>query len=121
MDNRSDRWHYKLCTWYSSLLRVAIAIEKDKEIIMSAVYAPILNELFFAEKGKGAILNDKKISVSGKTTVLTSNLVTGFPYAYINMPNGPLEVFSRLIRKGIPVRRLSSALYDLCWVACGKV
>ena len=34
---------------------VAIAIEKDKEIVMSAVYAPILNELFFAEKGKGAI------------------------------------------------------------------
>src|SRR6478735_11119962 len=99
---------------------VAIAIEKDKEIIMSAVYAPILNELYFAEKGKGATLNDKKISVSGKTTVLTSNLVTGFPYTYINMPNGPLEVFSRLIRKGIPVRRLGSACIDLCWVACGR-
>jgi myo-inositol-1(or 4)-monophosphatase len=99
---------------------VAIAIEKDNEIVMSAVYAPILNELFFAEKGKGATLNDKKISVSGKTTVLTSNLVTGFPYTYINMPNGPLEVFSRLIRKGIPVRRLGSACIDLCWVACGR-
>ena len=99
---------------------VAIAIEKDKEIIMSAVYAPILNELYFAEKGKGATLNDKKISVSGTTTVLTSNLVTGFPYTYINMPNGPLEVFSRLIRKGIPVRRLGSACIDLCWVACGR-
>ena len=58
---------------------VGIAIEKDKEIVMSAVYAPILNELFFAEKGKGATLNDKKISVSEKTTVLTSTLVTGFP------------------------------------------
>ena len=52
--------------------------------------------------------------------MLSSNLVTGFPYTYINMPNGPLEVFSRLIRKGIPVRRLGSACIDLCWVACGR-
>ena len=36
------------------------------------------------------------------------------------MPNGPLEVFSKLIRKGIPVRRLGSAAIDLCWVAAGR-
>ena len=35
-------------------------------------------------------------------------------------PNGPLEVFSRLIRKGVPVRRLGSAAMDLCWVAAGR-
>jgi myo-inositol-1(or 4)-monophosphatase len=99
---------------------VAIAIEKDGEIVMAAVYAPVLNELFFAEKGGGAFLNDQKISVSNETSVLKSCLVTGFPYTYINMSNGPLEVFSRLIRKGIPVRRLGSAAIDLCWVACGR-
>jgi myo-inositol-1(or 4)-monophosphatase len=99
---------------------VAIAIEKDKKIIMSAVYAPVLNELYFAERGKGALLNDEKISVSDETSVLKSCLVTGFPYTYINMPNGPLEVFGRLIKKGVPVRRLGSACLDLCWVACGR-
>ena len=99
---------------------VAIAIEKDKEIIMSAVYAPVLNELFFAEKKFGAWLNDKKISVSDETSVYKACLVTGFPYTYINIPNGPLEVFGRLIKKGIPVRRLGSACIDLCWVACGR-
>jgi myo-inositol-1(or 4)-monophosphatase len=99
---------------------VSISIEKDEEIVMAAVYAPVLNELYFAEKGKGAWLNDKKISVSNETDVRKSCLVTGFPYTYINMPNGPLEVFSRLIKKGIPVRRLGSACIDLCWVACGR-
>lgn len=99
---------------------VAIAIEKDDEIIMGAVYAPVLNELYFAEKGGGAFLNEKKISVSNETSVLQSCLVTGFPYTYINMVNGPLEVFSRLIRRGIPVRRLGSAAIDLCWVASGR-
>jgi len=38
----------------------------------------------------------------------------------LDEPNGPLEVFSRLIRKGIPVRRLGSAAIDLCWVAAGR-
>jgi myo-inositol-1(or 4)-monophosphatase len=99
---------------------VAIAIEKDNEIIMGAVFAPVLNELYFAEKGGGAYLNEKKIFVSNETSVLKSCLVTGFPYTYINMANGPLEVFSRLIRKGIPVRRLGSAAIDLCWVANGR-
>lgn len=99
---------------------VVVALEKDGEIIMSAVYAPILNEMYFAEKGIGATMNDKKISVSNETSVLKSCLVTGFPYTYINSANGPLEVFGRLIRKGIPVRRLGSAAIDLCWVASGK-
>lgn len=99
---------------------VALALEKDGEIILSAVYAPLLNELFVAEKGAGATLNDKKIWVSEETRVLNACLVTGFPYTYINMPNGPLEVFGRLIKKGIPVRRLGSAAIDLCWVACGR-
>lgn len=99
---------------------VSIGLECNGKMLMGAVYNPILNEFFFAEKGQGATLNDKKIFVSNKTEVLTSCLVTGFPYTYLDEPNGPLDVFSRLIRKGIPVRRLGSAAIDLCWVAAGR-
>ena len=99
---------------------VSIGLEYKGAMLMGAVYNPILNEFFFAEKGKGATLNDEKIWVSNKTEVLTSCLVTGFPYTYLDHPNGPLEVFSRLIREGIPVRRLGSAAIDLCWVAAGR-
>ncbi|MEO8412093.1 MAG: inositol monophosphatase family protein [Ginsengibacter sp.] len=99
---------------------VSIGLELNGNILMGAVYNPIFKEFFFAEKGKGATLNDKKISVSNKTEVLRSCLVTGFPYNYLEQPNGPLEVFSRLIRKGVPVRRLGSAAIDLCWVAAGR-
>jgi myo-inositol-1(or 4)-monophosphatase len=99
---------------------VSIAVEKDKEIVMGCVYNPHLKELFFAEKGKGAILNEKPIRVSSKTEVISSCLVTGFPYTYLDMENGPLQIFDKLIRKGIPVRRLGSAAIDLCWVACGR-
>jgi myo-inositol-1(or 4)-monophosphatase len=99
---------------------VSIGIEKEGEMVMAAVHAPYLNELFFAEKGNGSTMNEKPIRVSNETNVLTSCLVTGFPYTYLDMPNGPLEIFQKLIRKGIPVRRLGSAAIDLCWVACGR-
>lgn len=99
---------------------VSIGVEKEGKMLMGAVYNPVLNEFFFAEKGSGSTLNDKKIAVSAKTSVSNSCLVTGFPYSYLDAPDGPLVVFERLIRKGIPVRRLGSAAIDLCWVASGR-
>ena len=99
---------------------VSIGIEHKGEIVMGAVYSPFLNELYFAEKTKGATLNDKPIKVSEQKEVITSCLVTGFPYTYVEMANGPLQIFERLIRSGVPIRRLGSAAIDLCWVACGR-
>ena len=99
---------------------VSIGIEYNGDMIMGAVYNPFLNELFFAQHGFGATLNDKIIHVSNKTEVINSCLVTGFPYTYLDEPNGPLQVFEKLIRKGVPVRRLGSAAIDLCWVAAGR-
>lgn len=99
---------------------VSIGVEKDGQIILGAVYNPFINEFFFSEKGSGATLNDKKIKVSDKTDILRSCLVTGFAYSYLDEPNGPLEVFDKLIRHNIPVRRLGSAAIDLCWVAAGR-
>ena len=99
---------------------VSIGIEQDGQMILGAVYNPFINEFYFAQKGFGATLNDKKIQVSEKTNVIKSCLVTGFPYTYLDMENGPLQVFEKLIRKGVPVRRLGSAAIDLCWVAAGR-
>ncbi len=99
---------------------VSIGLEHNGKIIMGAVYNPHLNEFFFAERGMGATLNDKPIRVSQETAAVKACLVTGFPYTYINMPNGPLDIFDRFIRKGVPVRRLGSAAIDLCWVAAGR-
>lgn len=99
---------------------VSIGLEHNGEIVMGAVYNPFMQEFYFAQKGFGASLNDKKLSVSNKTAVANSCLVTGFPYTYLDTPNGPLQIFEKLIRKGVPVRRLGSAALDLCWVAAGR-
>jgi myo-inositol-1(or 4)-monophosphatase len=99
---------------------VSVAIEKGGKMIHGAVYNPLINEFYLAEHGNGASLNGKPIHVSDKKEVASSCLVTGFPYTYLDMPNGPLQCFERFIRKGIPVRRLGSAAIDLCWVAAGR-
>lgn len=99
---------------------VSIGLEHEGKMILGGVYNPYLNELFLAEKGQGATLNGKPISVSKKSDVEKACLVTGFPYTYLDEPNGPLQVFDRMIRRGVPVRRLGSAAIDLAWVACGR-
>jgi myo-inositol-1(or 4)-monophosphatase len=99
---------------------VSVAVEQSGEMILGAVYNPFINEFYFAQRGYGATLNDKRIAVSSETSVAKACLVTGFPYTYLDQPNGPLEVFSKLIRGGVPVRRLGSAAMDLCWVASGR-
>jgi len=99
---------------------ISIGVEHNGQMILGAVYNPFMNELFVAERGQGATLNDKKISVSTKEDVMSACLVTGFPYTYLDAPNGPLQVFDRFIRRGVAVRRLGSAAIDLCWVACGR-
>lgn len=99
---------------------VSIAVKHKNELLLGVVYNPILNELFFAEKGKGAFLNDKPISVSEKSEFKKACLVTGFPYKWPKTYEHPIKVFERFIMEGLPVRRLGSAAIDLCWVACGR-
>ncbi|MGN6475965.1 MAG: inositol monophosphatase family protein [Flavipsychrobacter sp.] len=99
---------------------VSIGLKHKDELLLGAVYNPMMNELFFAEKGKGAYLNDKPIRVSSKTNCAKACLVTGFPYKWPNSSEHPIRVFERFILEGLPVRRLGSAAIDLCWVACGR-
>ena len=99
---------------------ISIGVEKDGIMMMGCVFNPFMNELFFAEKGKGAFLNGKPIRVSKKAELESACLVTGFPYRWAKIDTDPIPVFENFIRKGLPVRRLGSAAIDLCWVACGR-
>jgi myo-inositol-1(or 4)-monophosphatase len=99
---------------------VSIGVEYQGNMLMGVVLNPFMNELFFAEKGKGAYLNNKQIHVSKKAELESACLVTGFPYKWAKTNLDPIPVFERFIRHGLPVRRLGSAAIDLCWVACGR-
>jgi myo-inositol-1(or 4)-monophosphatase len=98
---------------------VSIAIANEGELLMGAVYNPMMNELFFAEKGKGATLNNQPIKVNQQADLSKAFLVTGFPYV---SPEGvdPVDIFAHFLEKELPIRRLGSAALDLCWVADGR-
>lgn len=87
------------------------------ELILGVVYAPALNELFYATKGHGAYLNGKKIHTSRQTKIDNSLLATGFPYQNRKMN---LPYFSTMLNKCQAIRRLGAASLDLCYVAAGR-
>ncbi len=102
------------------IFSVSIAAELKGEIIAGAIYQPILGELFWAEKGKGAFLNDHKLEVSETKEFDRAYLVTGFPYNVSENPCNCVDLFVKIVQQGIPVRRLGSAALDLAYVAAGR-
>ncbi len=99
---------------------VSAAIEKDGRIILGAVYNPMLNELFFAQRGKGATLNDKPIRVSTTTRLEEALLGTGFPYDFRTSKKNNIDHFYHFSAQSQAIRRAGSAALDLCNVACGR-
>ncbi len=102
------------------IFSISIAAEVDGELVSGVVYQPLLHELFVAEKGKGAWLNGKKITVSTTSNLSDSFLVTGFPYIVAENPSNCIDHFSRFLQLGIPIRRLGSAALDLAYTAAGR-
>jgi len=98
----------------------SIALSKDGETVLGVVYDPLRNELFRAEKEKGAFLNNKRICCSTIRKLKRGLLVTGFPYRFGNSMRRNIENFGRLMMKAQAVRRVGSAALDLCYVACAR-
>lgn len=99
---------------------VTIALERGGEILLGAVYNPVLGEMFHALRGGGAFLNGKAIRVSAAVDMKKSLLVTGFPYDVETNPDNNMELFRRFTMQAQAVRRDGSAALDLCYVACGR-
>ena len=99
---------------------ISIAVEEEGDTVYGVVYDPIGEELFTAEKGKGAQLNGRPISVSGMERLDDSLLCTGFPYDVRRGEKTNLEYFGRFVMKAQGVRRDGSAALDLCYVAMGR-
>lgn len=99
---------------------VSIALEVDGKVHVGVVYDPILDELFHAESGKGAFLNDKRLSVSRTEVLDRAFLCTGFPYDVRKRPDYYLSYFREFMIRSFAIRRLGSAALDLCYLAAGR-
>ncbi len=99
---------------------VSIGLELEGTIQVAVAYQPILDELFWAEKGKGAYLNGNRIGVSTVNSLDRSLLCTGFPYGIRENPDLYLRYFREFIIRSFALRRPGSAVIDLCYLAAGR-
>ena len=99
---------------------VSIAYASHADLTLGAVYDPMRDEMFLAERGKGASLNGRSLHVSSATELQRSLLVTGFPYNVWNTSQDNFANFVKFGKLTQGVRRLGSAALDLCYVAAGR-
>lgn len=94
---------------------VAIALEKDKELIAGVIYDPIKDELFWAEKGLGAYVNNRRLQVSARKS-LTESAISLYPKSQAAF--GDMDA---LLNAGMLVRTMGSTCLDLAYVAAGRL
>ena len=99
---------------------VSIALEREGICVLGVVFNPMLEEMFVAEKGQGAFLNDKPIAVSETTELSRSLLATGFPYDIRLTKENNMDYFESMAMKAQAIRRAGSAALDLAYVAAGR-
>jgi myo-inositol-1(or 4)-monophosphatase len=99
---------------------VVVALEHEGKTTLGVVYDPMRDEMFAAEAGGGATLNERPIKISAVETVSQALLVTGFPYNVRTSPQKNLDHFSDFLDTAQAIRRDGSAALDLCYVAAGR-
>ena len=100
---------------------VSIGYAHKGQVTLGAVYDPMRDELFSAERGQGAWLNGRPLKVSQTDELARSLLVTGFPYDTWTSKRNNFDYFAKLGKMTQGVRRLGSAALDLCYVGAGRL
>ena len=97
---------------------VTLAYERDGRLEAGVTYAPLLDEIYWARRGRGAWRNGRRIRVGGCRRLEDALLCTGFSYQ-IPWRRVNLRHFSRFLFKARAIRRVGAASLDLCWTAAG--
>ena len=100
---------------------VSIALQVKGKIELGVVYDPLRNELFTAERGGGAMLNNRRIRVTRQTTLKGALIGTGFPFKSQQHIESYLNMFRAMNADSAGIRRAGSAALDLAYVAVGRL
>ena len=99
---------------------ISVGYEEDNEIKCGVIFNPIANEMFCAEKGNGAYLNNSRIRVSNKKKIRDSLLVTGGPKQASKIKDKIFSEYINVSKNVSNVRKFGSASLDMAYVACGR-
>jgi myo-inositol-1(or 4)-monophosphatase len=98
---------------------VSIALAHRGTVQQAVVYDPTRNDLFYASKGRGAFLNDRRLRVSKRTRISDSLIGTGFPFRKGDNFKRYVKMFEEVMQSCAGLRRPGAAALDLCYVAAG--
>lgn len=102
------------------LFTISIGLERDGELVAGVIYHPIADDMYVAEKGVGAYLNDRRIRVAARRDLNEAVICCGIPH----FGRGNHELFHTELQSILPkvagLRRTGSSALDLAWVACGR-
>ncbi len=99
---------------------ISIALERDSRIFAGVIYDPIRDEMFWAEEGCGAFLNDSRIRVAARKNIADAVVVTGIPHRGRDGKEGYIEQLQAMMETVSGIRRFGSAALDMAWVAAGR-
>ena len=99
---------------------ISIGYEEEGEVKCGVIFNPIMNEMFCAEKGNGAYLNNSRIRVSNKKKIKDALLVTGGPDGTSKIKNKIFSEYIKVSNHVSNVRKFGSAALDMAYVACGR-
>ncbi|MDP6691757.1 MAG: inositol monophosphatase family protein [Alphaproteobacteria bacterium] len=103
------------------MFAISIALEEAGEVTAALVYAPISDEMFWAEKGQGAYLNDRRLRVAARRHMGDAMIGTGIPYLENPKNSEFLTELSAILTECAGIRRMGSAALDLAYVAAGRL
>lgn len=99
---------------------ISIALQQYDHIVAGLVYEPVTGNMFHAEKGRGAYLNDRRIRVSARSRLDDAVLATGIPHKGRSGHDQFLVILNQVMRKVSGIRRFGAASLDLVYVAAGR-
>jgi len=102
------------------LFAVSLALERDGQLVAGVIYNPVMNELYVAEKGGGAFLNDRRLRVAARRNLADCVVATGLPGIGRSIRDTALPQINRILPKVAGLRRTGSSATDIAWVASGR-
>jgi myo-inositol-1(or 4)-monophosphatase len=102
------------------LFAISLALERDGQLVAGVIFNPVMNELYVAEKGSGAFLNDHRLRVAARRDLADCVISTGLPGISKRGDERSLAEINLMMPKVAGLRRSGSAATDLAWVASGR-
>ena len=99
---------------------ISVGLQKEDEIVSAVVYNPVTDELFWAEKGKGSFVNQRRLRVSARRNLDETLIATGAPFGNHGNPKQYTAMIQRVMPLTSGIRRFGAASLDLAFVAAGR-